>query len=105
MILEKCTQTVVGKHEDVLTAETRFDELEAKMGNVPTKRRDWAGYGSLPFGTMVWERENGRVWPLWRYTRQKQRPTRSGRSCTKTFTRSLRIFIWSCVLLSRIQTP
>jgi hypothetical protein len=57
MILERCTQTVVGKHEDMLAAEKTFDELEAKMGNVPPKRRYWAGYGSLPFGTMVWERE------------------------------------------------
>ena len=57
MILERCTQTVVGRYEDMLATEKKFDELEAKMDNVPLKRRYWAGYGSLPLETMVWERD------------------------------------------------
>ena len=57
MVMERCVQTVVGTYEEVKAIENEFDSLEAKMGNVPNKRRYWASYGSLPFGTMIWERE------------------------------------------------
>jgi hypothetical protein len=58
-IMERCTQKVVGKSEDAIALEKKYDELEAKMGGVPSKRRYWAGPSGLPAGTMVWERD----WP------------------------------------------
>jgi hypothetical protein len=57
MVMERCMQKVIGSFEDVVALEKEFDEIEAKMGNVPTKRRYWAGYGGLDFLTMVWERD------------------------------------------------
>jgi hypothetical protein len=57
MIMERCMQQVIGSFEAVESIEKEFDALEAKMGNVPAKRRYWAMYGSLPFTTMVWERD------------------------------------------------
>lgn len=57
MIMERCTQEVIGSWEDVKAIENEFDALEAKMGNVPTKRRYWSTYAGLPFATMVWERD------------------------------------------------
>jgi hypothetical protein len=57
MIMERCTQKVIGSFDEVYAIEKEFDELEAKMGNVPAKRRYWAGYGALPFTEMVWERD------------------------------------------------
>ncbi len=57
MILERCAQKVIGTFEEALALEKEFDALEAKMGNVPPKRRYYAAYGSLPSGTFVWERE------------------------------------------------
>jgi hypothetical protein len=56
-ILERCTQNVIAKEEDMIALEKKFDALEAKMGHVPPKRRYYAMYGALPAGTMVWERE------------------------------------------------
>jgi hypothetical protein len=57
MILERCTQKIIGTVEEAYAIEKEFDALEAKMGNVPPKRRYYATYGSLPLGTFVWERE------------------------------------------------
>jgi hypothetical protein len=57
MILERCTQRIIGTVDEAFAVEKEFDALEAKMGNVPPKRRYYATYGSLPLGTFVWERE------------------------------------------------
>jgi hypothetical protein len=57
MVMERCIQTVVGTYEEVKAIENEFDALEAKMGNIPPKRRYWVGYGGVPTQTMVWERD------------------------------------------------
>ncbi len=57
MILERRTHKVIGKVEDLVAMEKKFDELEAKMQNVPPKRRYWSGFGTLPSFMFVWERE------------------------------------------------
>ena len=59
MIMERCTQKVIGTHQEAYAIEKKFDMLEVGMENVPGKRRNWAGYGGLPANTMVWERD----WP------------------------------------------
>jgi hypothetical protein len=57
MILERYTQNVIGTYDEMVAIEKVFDALEAKLGNVPPKRRYYAYYGSLPLGTFIWERE------------------------------------------------
>jgi len=57
MIMERYTQNVIGTYDEMVAIEKEFDALEAKIGNVPHKRRYYAYYGSLPLGTFVWERE------------------------------------------------
>jgi hypothetical protein len=39
MVMERCTQQIIGTFEEVSAVEKEFDALEAKMGHVPTKRR------------------------------------------------------------------
>ena len=57
MILERRSHKFIGKDEDLVALEKKYDDLEAKMSNVPPKRRYWAGYGALTYGAFVWERE------------------------------------------------
>ena len=57
MIMERCTQKIVGTYEQAVALEKKFDALEAKMGNVPPKRRYTAWYGGLPVWTFIWERD------------------------------------------------
>ena len=57
MYLERRTHKVIGKYEDLAVMEKKFDALEAKMANVPSKRRYFAVFGTLPLFEFVWERE------------------------------------------------
>jgi hypothetical protein len=57
MIMERCVQRIVSSYEDAVAMEKEFDALEAKMGNVPPKRRYYVLYGSLPQTMYVWERD------------------------------------------------
>ena len=56
--LERCTQKIISKTMDEFVAmEKKFEALEAKMGNVPPKRRYYAAFSGYANFTMFWERE------------------------------------------------
>ncbi len=57
MFVERCTQKVIGTYEEAVALEKKFDVLEAKIGNVPPKRRYTIVYGGYPANTFIWERE------------------------------------------------
>lgn len=48
-----------GRQDDMLAWESRWDEIEARLGGFPRKRRYWTVLGDLPQDTYVWEREWG----------------------------------------------
>jgi len=57
-IMERCIQRVKdGKFSEFIALEKKYDAAEAKLGNVPPKRRYWVHYGGLFGNTNVWERE------------------------------------------------
>jgi hypothetical protein len=55
--MERCTLKVVGTYEEAVALEKKYDALEAKLGNVPPKRRYTSWYGGYPLWTFVWERD------------------------------------------------
>ena len=57
MVMQRCFQQIIGTYEEAIALEKEFAALEAKMVNVPEKRRYFAYFGALPLGTMVWERD------------------------------------------------
>jgi hypothetical protein len=57
MLVERCTQKVIGSYPDVVALEKKFEALETKIGNVPKKRRLMPRYAGVPVDTMIWERE------------------------------------------------
>jgi hypothetical protein len=57
MVMERCTQKVIGSYDEAVAIEKEFEALETKMGNVPTKRRYYAMYSGLLNSTYVWERD------------------------------------------------
>jgi hypothetical protein len=57
MYMERCTQKVIGSYEQAVALEKKYDALEAKLGNVPPKRRYTAWYSGLPLWTFIWERD------------------------------------------------
>ena len=57
-VVERCTQRVKpGKFNEFIALEKKFDAAEAKLGNVPPKRRYWAAHSGLYNDTNIWERE------------------------------------------------
>ena len=59
MILERCTQKIISTNKEAFALEKKFDALEAKVGNVPVKRRYMPGYSGHMANTFIWERD----WP------------------------------------------
>jgi hypothetical protein len=57
MLVERCTQKVIGTYDEAVALEKKFDALEAKIGNVPPKRRYMVRYARYPANTFIWERE------------------------------------------------
>lgn len=57
-VIERKVQKIrPGKWNDVGALERAWDDIEARQGNVPKKRRQLVVYGSTPTGTFIWERE------------------------------------------------
>lgn len=57
MLVERCTQKVIGSYEDAVALEKKFDALEAKIGNVPKKRRYMPRFAGIAINNLIWERE------------------------------------------------